>query len=81
MKKRKLTEKECQVASDILCDYIVSHRDTFNVDFFNRVMSNYDLMKDPFTSFPCTSKEYAENSMEYSRQCMIEKYGHCDDLD
>lgn len=81
-KERKMTEKESQVAVDILIEYIFSHNgEGYNSEFVNRIMEWYGLFKDPFTCLPCTSKEYADSSLEYRRQIMFEKYGHCDGLD
>ncbi len=77
---RQVTEKEQKVAIDFLEELIFS--DTKVPDgFYDKMMKKYALMSDPFTCLPCTSKEYAKNSLEYSRQCMIEKYGHCDGLE
>ena len=44
-------------------------------------VDGYGLCEDPFTRMICTSDEYAKNSLEYDRQTMYEKYGHCDGLD
>ena len=44
-------------------------------------MKKYDLREDPFTSCPCTPDEYLDNKLEYERQTVIERYGHCDWLD
>ena len=41
----------------------------------------YELLEDPFTGLPCTIKEYCKSRVEYDRQCMFEKYGHCDGID
>lgn len=30
---------------------------------------------------PITPEEYAKNKLEYDRQTMIERYGHCDRLE
>lgn len=81
-KQKSISEKEQKVAAGILTEYVIVHNDKgFNGEFFERIMHEYELMKDPFTFLPCTSKEYEKNSLEYDRQTMIEKYGHCDGLD
>lgn len=30
---------------------------------------------------PCAPEEYCKNRLEYDRQTMIERYGHCDGLE
>lgn len=81
-KQRKLTDKEQKAAADILCTYIFTHNNKgYNGEFVKRIMKQYALSDDPFTRLPCTPKEYAESSLEYDRQTMIEKYGHCDGLE
>lgn len=81
-KKRKLTDKEQRVAASILTEYVIAHNDKgFNTEFFDSVMNDYELCKDPFTQLPCSPREYADNSLEYDRQAMIQRYGHCDGLD
>lgn len=39
----------------------------------------YQIESDPFTSFPCTTKEYFQNLAEYNRQSMEAKYGYYED--
>ena len=39
-------------------------------------MEVYNLHEDPFTKFPLTSKEYAENNREYNKQLMEAKFGY-----
>ena len=51
------------------------------VEAYNRVFERYGLCSDPFTSCPCTPEEYCESRLEYDRQTMIERYGHCDGLE
>lgn len=79
-RKTTLTEKEQRVAIDFLENLIFSG---INIpeDFFDEIMKKYELLEYPFTGLPCTLKEYCKNSVEYDRQCMFEKYGHCDGID
>lgn len=79
-RKTTLTEKEQRVAIDFLENLIFSG---INVPegFFDEMMKRYELLGNPFTGLPCTFKEYCKNSVEYDRQCMFEKYGHCDGID
>lgn len=89
---RKITGPMQQVAVDILGNLEVilmrtrdysSCEEVFDelVSIIQNQSKKYFLHEDPFTGMLCTSKEYAENSLEYDRQRMIEKYGHCDGLD
>ena len=80
----KVTHKMQEVAVDILTDLevllftkekAVALEKIETIIKFNR--EKYNLHEDPFTKLTCTSKEYAESSLEYQRQAMIEKYGHC----
>lgn len=45
------------------------------------IFVEYDLYHDPFTGLPCTFDEYANLNVEYERQMMMERYGHCDGID
>lgn len=78
-KRNVLTEKEQKVAVDILEELILLNCPCG--DLIDRLMEKYELMRDPFTCLPCTPKEYSKNSLEYDKQTMIERYGHCDGLD
>ena len=78
--KRILTEKEQKVAIDFLEELIFANT-AVPEGFFDKMMKKYGLMTDPFTGLPCTPKEYAKNRIEYDRQWMIQKYGHCDGLE
>ncbi len=79
-KKRILTEKEQKVAIDFLEELIFANTPVPE-GFFDKMMEKYELMTDPFTGLPCTPKEYATNRLEYDRQSMIQKYGHCDGVE
>ena len=45
------------------------------------IYERYELNDDPFTNLPCSDKDYAKNCLEYERQSMMERYGHCDGFD
>lgn len=80
-KRRKLTERDQQVAAEILIRFaFVNSMDAFEAEY-KEVMKDYDLCDDPFTRLPCSPGQYSENSLEYERQTMEERYGHCDGLD
>ena len=88
MKQKKITHAMQKVAVDILSDFevlLMTHNDPYTADEIWAIMEkhakHYELCDDPFTRMWCTSKEYAENSLEYDRQTMYEKYGHWDGLE
>ena len=88
MKKRKITDAMQKVAVSILSDFevlMMTHNGPYTFEEINEIVEGnaelYGLCEDPFTRMLCTSKEYAENSLEYDRQTMYEKYGHCDGLE
>lgn len=77
----KITKTMQKVAADILTELTFA-RDMDEVwKVYDRVFEQYGLHNDPFTHLPCTSDEWYENKLEYDRQTMIERYGHCDGLD
>ena len=81
MKKTKtivITEKMQKVVSDILTGFIFCKNMEEVNQTIEKTFEHFGLCNDPFTHLPCTPKEYAENSIEYEKQCAIEKYGHCD---
>ena len=81
MKRRKISERDRQVAAEILTQFMFTRTmdDVWRV--WNDIYKQYDLCDDPFTKCPCSPKEYTENNLEYQKQLMIEKYGHCDWLE
>ena len=88
MKTKKITPTMQKVAVDILSDFeflTMIHNDPYTFeeiwDIVQKHVDGYGLCEDPFTRMICTSKEYAENSLEYARQTMEERYGHCDGLE
>lgn len=88
MKKKKITPTMQKVAVDILQDFeilVMTHNGSYTFeeiwDIVQKHVDGYGLCEDPFTSMICTSKEYAENSLEYEKQVAIERFGHCDWLE
>ena len=88
MKQKKITHTMQKVAVDILGDFevlMMTHNGPYTFEeilgIVQKHVDDYGLCKDPFTMMICTSKEYAENSLEYDRQIMMDLYGHCDGLD
>lgn len=82
IKKEKIITNEMQeVASDILTVFMfVNNMEDFN-KVWDDIYKKYQLNEDPFVGIPCSNKTYAENSLEYDKQLMIARYGHCDGLD
>ena len=70
-----------RVVADILTQFMFvrTMEDVHRV--WQNVYDQYDLCDDPFTGCPCSNEEYADNNIEYQRQAMIERYGHCDGLE
>ena len=88
MKQKKITHTMQKVAVDILGDFevlMMTHNGPYSAEEVWAIMEkhakNYELCDDPFTRMWCTTKEWAENSLEYDKAVMIERYGHCDGLD
>lgn len=88
MKQKKITHTMQQVAVDILQDFEVLtmvHNGPYSAEeiwaIVQKHIDSYGLCEDPFTRMICTSKEYADNSLEYDKQIMMNLYGHCDGLD
>lgn len=88
MKQKKITNTMQRVAVDILQDFEIltmKHNGPYTFEeiwaIVQKHVDGYGLCEDPFVGMICTSKEYAENSLEYAKAVMIERYGHCDGLD
>lgn len=86
MKKKKITPTMQKVAVDILEEleiYMMSVKEYPEEigKIFDRMYEKYELCSDPFTLMVCTPEQYCKNKLEYEKQCMIEKYGHCDGLE
>ena len=88
MKQKKITHTMQKVAVDILGDFevlMMTHNGPYTFEeiweIVQKHVDGYGLCQDPFTRMICTSKEYAENSLEYEKQIMMNRYGHCDGLD
>lgn len=81
MKLRKISERDRQVAAEILTEFMFA-RDMDDVSkTWDDVYERYALRDDPFTYTPVSPGEYEKNSLEYKKQVMIERYGHCDGLE
>ena len=81
MKRRKISERDQQVAAEILTQFMFTRtmEDVWRV--WNDIYKQYDLCDDPFTHIPVSPSEYEKNSLEYQKQAMIDRYGHYDGLE
>ena len=79
-KEFKVTDTKQKVAVDILEQLMFCENMSEVRELYERIFKKYKLCNDPFTHMPCTTKESCENSLEYDRQIMIERYCHCDGL-
>lgn len=88
MKQKKITSTMQKVAVNILSDFEIltmKHNGPYTFEeiwtIVQKHVDGYGLCEDPFTRMICTSKEYAENRLEYDKQIMMDRYGHCDGLE
>lgn len=81
MKRRKISERDRQVAAEILTEFMFVRDMDDVLKTWDDVYEQYDLCNDPFTHTPVSPGEYTKNSLEYQKQTMIERYGHCDGLE
>ena len=94
--KKKLTDKEQRVVVDFLKELIVMlyFNEDYNgnvldarplterlQELIDKKTEQYDIKSDPFTGFPCTTKEYWTNKHEYECQLADQMYGHHDMLE
>lgn len=77
----KITKQMQKVAADILMEFMFTRDMNEVIEAYQRVFERYGLRSDPFTGCPCTPDEWCDSQLEYERQAMIERYGHCDGLD
>ena len=80
------TEKEQKVAVHFLEQLIILNWDgakrsseSFTEELsklIDEMIEIYKIESDPFTSFPCTTKEYLKNNAEYQAQLFEEKWGY-----
>ena len=77
----KITKRDRQVAADILTQFMFARTMDNVAKVWDNIYQHYDLCSDPFTGVPLTIEEYFESRLEYDKQVMIERYGHCDGLE
>ena len=81
MSKAHISKRDRKVAADILTAFMFADDINDAIAVWNDLFEKYELCSDPFTHTPVTPEEYAKNKLEYDRQTMIERYGHCDGLE
>lgn len=81
MGKSTITNKEQRVAAEILTQFMFTRTMKEVLDTWYNIYKEYGLYDDPFTHCPCSSEDYYKSKLEYDRQAMIDRYGHCDGLE
>lgn len=81
MGKSKITNKEQRVAAEILTQFMFTRTMKEVLDTWYNIYKEYGLHDDPFTHYPCSPEDYYKSKLEYDRQAMIDRYGHCDGLE
>ncbi len=76
----KISERTKKAVADILTQFMFTKDMDDVMKVWESIYSEYDLCRDPFTGTPCTENDYCHSRIEYEKQAMIEKYGHCDGL-
>ena len=80
-KTPKITNEKQRIVAEILTRFMFAKDVDEVLKVWQDIYDQYELCSDPFTDTPCSRKEYFENQLEYEKQTMIEKYGHCDGLE
>lgn len=80
-KRRKITQRDQQVAAEILTAFMFTKDMDDVLRVWRELYEQYDLCDDPFTHTPCTFEECCINQLKYEQMTMIELYGHCDGLE
>ena len=81
MGKVKITEQTQRIVADILNRFSFCRTQEERFKVFDEIYNEFNLCTDPFTYCVCTPKEYDENRIEFAKQAMITRYGHCDGLE
>ena len=77
----KISEKSQRIVAEVLTQFMFARTMDEVTEVWNRVFEQYGLCEKPFTFTPCSPGEYQKGRLEYEKQAMIEKYGHCDGLE
>jgi hypothetical protein len=77
----KITERDRKLVAEILTKFMFTNNMVDVTSVWQEIYNQYGLCDDPFTQTPCTPQEYCKNQLEYEKQIVIERYGHCDGLE
>ena len=77
----KVSEKTRKAVADVLTQFMFTKNMDDVMKVWDEVYRQYGLCDDPFTGTPCTENEYCHSLLEYEKQAMSERYGHCDGLE
>lgn len=77
----KRHEIEQLVAAEILTQFMFTRDMGEVLQTWDNIYKHYELCDDPFTNCPCSPEDYYKSRLEYDKQTMIERYGHCDGLE
>lgn len=75
------SERDCMLVAEILTSFMFVRTMEDVNRVWKQIYDAYGLCDDPFTGCPVSPGEYADNNLEYQKQSMIDKYGHCDGLE
>ena len=81
MRKPKITNKDQEIVAEILNTFSFCNNIEEMFEEIDKFAKLYWLGKDPYSKCYCTSKEEQKYTLQYNRELMIEKYGHCDGLE
>ena len=76
-----IKERTQKLVASILTEFMLAKDMDEVIKIWEEIFKEYNLCHDPFTGCPCSCGEYSKNSLEYDKQNMVEKYGHCDGLE
>lgn len=77
----KINEKTQRIVADVLTQFMTTKTMDDVATVWNQIYEQYGLCDNPFTHTPCSPGEYEKDRLEYDKQIMIERYGHCDGLE
>ena len=81
MGKSKITTKEQRIAAEILTQFMFTRNMGEVLQTWENIYKQYELCDDPFTHCPCSPEDCYKSKLEYEKQVMIDRYGHCDGLE
>ena len=81
MTKPKITNKDQEIVAEILNSFMFCKDINELTEQIKATAKIFNLDEDVYTGCYCSLKEAYENSVQYQKDLMIEKYGHCDGLE